>query len=476
VSRVLKSTIEQQHRGTRIIVTCALIVYVILASMVTSVTLASGKSEDSAIDIVLDILRGDEEQMQAVAISMVREMPGTGVTKALAKELPNLSTSGQIQLLSALADRGDRAALPAVGTAANVSDESVRLAALRALERLGDASSVMFLAQRAATATGAEQKAARESLYRLRGSDVDKTILTNIERAEAAIKVELIRSIAQRNIHNGVKTLLKTAQDSDINVRLESFKALKDVADEEYLPALIELLLNVQGQSERREAENAIAVVANRIDDISRRADAVLAVLPSVKNVESRCSLLSVLGRIGSDNSLPVLEDAFNDEGVEVRDAAVRALSQWPNPAPIDILLKVAEESDNDTHRILALRGFVRLIGLVHNSPPEETVSLYRQAMDLALDASLKKLVLSGLADVESIAALNMAAEYLDDELLKQEAEFAVLKIAEIMHQNHPQETKTALQKVIQTTESDFVRDKAVSLMKKINGENTTGR
>jgi len=44
------------------------------------------------------------------------------------------------------------------------------------------------------------------------------------------------------------------------------------------------------------------------------------------------------------------------------------------------------------------------------------------------------------------------------------------------MHQNHPQETKTALQKVIQTTESDFVRDKAVSLMKKINGENTTGR
>jgi len=475
VSRVLKSTIEQWHRGTRIIMTCALIVYVILASTVTSYAVVASES-DSAIDIVLDILRGDEEEMQAVAISMVREMPGTGVTKALAKELPNLSASGQIQLLSALADRGDRVALPAVITAANISDGSVRLAALRALERLGDASSVMFLAKRAATATGAEQKAARESLYRLRGSDIDKTILTNIERADEAIKVELVRSIAHRNIHAGVKTLLKTAEDSDGNVRLESFKALKAIADRQYLPALIELLLNVQGQPDRREAEDAIAVVANRIDDTSRRADAVLAVLPSVKDVRSRCSLLSVLGRIGSDECLPVLKDVLNDEDVEVRDAAVRALSQWPNPAPIDILLKVAEESDNDTHRILALRGFVRLIGLGNNRQPEETVSLYRQAMNLAPDASLKKLVLSGLADVESIAALNMAAEYLDDELLKQEAEFAVLKIAEIMHRSRPQETTTSLHKIIQTTKSDLVRDKAVSLLKKINGENTVGR
>ena len=457
----------------------------------TSVAAASGKPDDSAVDIVLDILRSDDKQMQAVAISMVREMPGTGVTKALAKELPNLSASGQIQLLSALADRGDRSALPAVISAANVPDESVRLAALKALERLGDASSVMFLAQRAATATGAEQKAARESLYRLRGSDIDGTILTNIERADEAIKAELVRSIAQRNIYAGVKTLLKTAQDLDSNVRLESFKALKDVANEEHLPALIELLLNMQEQSERREAEDAIAVVAirrtpygDRIDDTSRRADAVLAVLPSVKDVKSRCSLLSVLGRIGSDNSLPVLKDALNDEDVEVRDTAVRALSQWPNPAPIDILLKIAEESENneqrttnhELHRVLALRGFIRLVGLDNNRPPEETISLYRQAMNLAPDASLKKLAISGLADVESIAALNMAAEYLEDESLKQEAEFAVLKIAETMHKSHPQDTKTALQKVFQTTESDLMRDKAMSLLKEINGENIVGR
>ena len=107
--------------------------------LICSYTVCFGASENSqndAVGIILDILRSDDQQMQTVAISMIRDMEGTEVTKALAEELPNLSATSQVQLISALGDRGDSAALPAVINATKSSEESVRIAALKALGQL----------------------------------------------------------------------------------------------------------------------------------------------------------------------------------------------------------------------------------------------------------------------------------------------------------------------------------------------------
>ena len=135
------------------------------------------RSQDEAVKMVLDILKGDDQDMQSVAITMVKDMPGADVTKALAAELPNLSPKSQVQLLSALGDRGDAVARPAVVASAKSQDQSVRIAALRALGQLGDETTVTLLAHSAAGSKGAEQKAARDSLYRLRGEKVDQVIL-----------------------------------------------------------------------------------------------------------------------------------------------------------------------------------------------------------------------------------------------------------------------------------------------------------
>jgi HEAT repeat protein len=396
---------------------------------------------------------------------MVKEMPGTQVTEALAKELPNLSAKSQVQLLSALGDRGDVAARPAVVAAVKSEDESVRIAALRALGQLGDDSSVELLAQAAANATGAEQKAARDSLYRLRGPNVDKVILAAIPKAEAKTKIELISSIGQRNITAGVATLLETAKDSDRKVRLESLRTLKVVAGPENLPALVELLINAKSSSDRTEAVKTIAAVAHRIEDKNRQAESVLAALPSVKETAARCSLLDVLGRIGDNSALPVLLASLKDENVDIQTAAIRALADWPTSEPVEEMLKVAENSSNKVHRILALRVFVRLLGLASNRTEDQTIELYKKAMSLAPDAVEKKKVLSGLAGTKSIAAMQMAAGYLNDEALSVEAGAAVVNIAGGIYADYPEQAKEMLNQIIKTTKSDSLREQAQELL-----------
>jgi HEAT repeat protein len=429
---------------------------------------AAKPSQDDAIDIVLQTLRSDDQQMQAAAIAMVKEMPGKDVTKALAKELPHLSATSQVQLLSALGDRGDATALLAVVTAAKAKDPSVRTAALRALGQLGDASSVELLAQAAAGSSGDEQKAARSSLYRLRDPKVDQVILADVPKADAKTKFELVRSVGERDIRAATSVLLKTAGDEDDQVRIESLRVLKIIAGPADLPALVGLLINAHSSFDRGEAEKTIVAVAHKIEDKSHRGGSVLAVLPTVKDVQAKCSLLSVLGKIGDNDALPALRTALKDKNDEVQSAAIRAMASWPTPEPVTDLMNVAQSSNDTVHKILALRGVVRLLDLDSTRPAEETVAMYAKAMSLSPDVAEKKRVLSGLAHGQSLAALQMAATYLDDETLSNEAGFAAIKIAQSIEADFPEQAMNVLKKIAQTAKSDSLRRQAAEVIKSV--------
>jgi HEAT repeat protein len=428
----------------------------------------AASEQDDAIGIVLEVLKGDDPEMKAVAIAMVKEMPGTEITVALARELPNLSPGSGVQLLSALGDRGDAAALPAVVGATKAADASVRIAALKALGQLGDESVVSLLAETAASAGGDEQKAARDSLYRLRSPKVDHTILAAISGAEAKTKVELIGSIAQRNIAAGLDVLLETAQDSDRKVRQESFKALKVIAEPGSLSSLVKLLLDVRTSSDRTEAEKTVAAVAHKIEDKNRQAETVLKVLPSVEDTVRRSSLLSVLGRIGDSSALPELRKALGSSDADIKGSAIRALAGWPTSEPAPDLLAVARSSENKLHQVLALRGCVQLLGVDSVRPAGETVEMYRKAMSLAPNASERKRVLAGLGNTGSPAAMQMAADYLDDEALHLEAELAVIKISQGIYGSYPSQTREVLEAVIGKTENDSLREQAREIINQI--------
>ncbi len=428
------------------------------------IILTAGKTSE----VIVEMLKSSDKPIQTVAIATLKEVAKTDVIKAAAEQLANLGAAQQAQLVFALADCGDKAALPAVQSAAKSDDTAVRVAALKAIGTLGDATCVDTLIASASTKVGDEQKAAQESLYRLRGADVDEAILKKLPDAEPKAKVELVRSCEQRNIKASVSVLMKTAKDADAKVRIESIKAMRAMAGPQDMAALIELQLAASG-NDRGELEKTVVVVAKKIPEDKGQAASVLAALSSAKDLDAKCSLLSVLGKIGDEAALPVLRESLGDKEDKIKDAAVRALSDWPAAAPAADLLKVAQTSENQIHKTLALRGYVRLAGLKSNRPAEETMKMYKDAMALAADVSEKKMVLSGLGSTSSFEAMQMAAGYLDDKDLKEEAEAAVIKIAEERAKNFPRvlgQTRDILQKVIDGTTNESVREQAQKLLK----------
>ena len=427
-------------------------------------------AQDEIINLVMDELKSGDPERQTGAIALVRDIPGPAVTKALSDELPNLSPAVQVQVLSALADRVDATAMPAVTEASKASDQAVRVAALKAVGQLGDASSVPLLAQRATETRGQEQKAARDSLYRLRGEDIAPAILTRIPSASAKVKVELIRAVGERNITAGVEPLLDATKDEDRKVRLAAFKVLKVVAAPGDLPALVDRILNLASESDRNEAEKMVAAVAHKIEDPAQQAATVLSALPNATDIKDHASLLRILGRIGDSAALPNLRAALASNEKVLQDAALRALSDWPTPEPIPDLLTIAQTSKNATHKVLALRGFVRLLGLESDRPAAETVAMYNKAMNLAPSISEKKRVLSGVGGAASLPALEMATGYLEDTELHLEAESAIVRLARAIHAQHKAPCREALAKVIAKTKNETIRTQAQEALDLLEG------
>jgi HEAT repeat protein len=423
-----------------------------------------------AIPLVVMALRDEERMVRTTAMGCIRTMSGEGVTEVFAAELAKALPDEQVLLTGALADRGDGAALPAITAMAKSTNTEVRKAALQAVGKLGNASYVGFLVQAATKGISSEEKSiAINSLKLLRGSDVDDAIVKIMQKSELDVRPQLIGVLFERNAVGAVAPLLKEASSSDSKVRRAAFRALGRLAGEKDLPSLIKLLTSLQDDGGRREAERAIVAVSRKISDDSNRADVVLAGLRGEKRMPVRCSLLRVLGGIANTKALETLEAASKETDPAVRDTAVRALAKWPDATAAEALLEIFQNTQNQTHRLLALRGCVRLLALpAGDRHVQKTLEMYRQAISSARNPDENKLVLSGLANVSNPEALAMVHPFLLAKAVRAEAAMAAIKIAGAIMRTHRDQARTAMNRLLAVSHDEDLRKQAREIVRQI--------
>ncbi|NQT87791.1 HEAT repeat domain-containing protein, partial [bacterium] len=361
--------------------------------------LATG--EKTALAVILKNLASDDARMRSVAAGFARDMAGTPATQAFAAALPGLPADAQALLLAALAARGDAAALPAVIAATKSKDGAVRIAALEALGALGDSATVPFLAA-AAAAKGPEQSAARNSLVQLRDKGTDAALLSALGKGETPVRVECVRALAERGAQAAESKMLALVGSDDATLRYEAIKALAILATPKALPSLIASLSKTESSKERRGLEKSIAKLLTRMDDHETAAPQFMAAIPKA-SAKAKPVLVRLLGRVDSRTSLDAIRKLTGDADAAVADAAVRALVEWPDATPIADALAIAQNGKTPVHKILAIRGAIRMAGLPSDRKPEQTVDLLATALKAAERPDEKKQVIAALSAVHHI-------------------------------------------------------------------------
>jgi len=261
--------------------------------------------------------------------------------------------------------------------------------------------------------------------------------------------------------------LLVAAADKDAGVQVAALKALGRVAAPADLPTLVELLVSVNNDSARAEAQRTVVLVSRRVADKSAQADVVLAGLKAAKSSRARMTLLKAAGEIGGLKAFEVVKAALGDKDAGVNDAAVRALAAWPDAQAIDTLLALVDSAKDKVHRVLALRGAAGLLASAER-PAKRKLEIYTSLLGKADRVEDKKLILAGLGGLDTPAALKVVEGLLAEPGVKGEVELAKVNIAGRIVASDPTAAAAAARKLIAETSNRRIRRLAQGILNKV--------
>lgn len=382
-----------------------------------------------ALKLVVDSLQSGDAHMRAATISAIAG--GTKELKTtLVAQLPSLADEAQLAIIPVLADQTDvsvRQSLLRIISASR--NAAVRSAALEGLITQGEAGDVPMLINMASDEKSADAAAARKVLERMSRSGVDEALIALVQKESGTSVATGIAVLAARRTSAALPVFAKLARSADARVAVEAIKALEVMGGDADLPALAELIVTTADAAVRDAAEAAASAICSRATDRAACSGAMLAALRKAGTTAARSALLRVLPRVRDEASLLAVKAAAADKEADVRDAAIRALADWPELSAAPHLVELARTADQ-RYAVLALRGYLRLAAAAKNLPAGDRVGMYRTALELAQRPEEKKQALAGLADVPSVEALGVLRKYAADAALAQDAMNAIVRLS----------------------------------------------
>ena len=430
-----------------------------------------GKFLTSAEDqytLISGYLQNEDPVLHRWVMRLIYKVPKPEGFGQLLSDIPSLPAESKLYLINVLSDVHYYSVRPDILTVINSEDPFTRITAIKALPGVGMASDARLLASIAAESRGKEQDAARESLYILAAENTNDSILAAIETTDGMIRAELIRSTGERNMTDAIPLLISSTSHANRNVRTESIRALGILSPPEYLPEMIEILYNSQSRRERVEAERAILSLIEKYPPGTERSVVIINALDSGADDASTISLISILGQIGDNKDLPILQKYLDSENDEIQIAAIKALSGWPDASPLEDLKEIVLSTDDQRKHTLSLRGWVEVVITDLKMTSKEKLAEVKEAWYQASNAGEKKIVVSGFSRIRTIPSLETALSLMDDPEIKKEAEAAVVSIAESTSWGYPEDTRKLLEIFLSKTDNEGLKSRASRILERI--------
>jgi HEAT repeat protein len=409
--------------------------------------------------LVEESLRGGERRLQFAAVTAATAAYGKdGASAALAPLLPELPLTAKVFVLYAL----DRSAEKQVMAAAGDQDEAVRMAALERLGQIGSAASVPVLVRAAAEDSSGTRKVAEAALTRVSGPGTGTAIAKLAETGDAGPRTAAIRALAARGDKNALPALVKYAAESDRSVSGAACAALGKLGADNELDGLARLALagNTPG------AEEGLLAVARR----SNRKVAVEKLVGFTQTADpQKVGLLyETLTAVGGSEALAAVSSAVSSSNEQVKNAAIRALANWPDLAATGPLLAIAADPNTTrVHQVLAIQGVVRLVKASDNAPAAARLEAATGAINSAKRDEDKRLVFSAFASVPDPKSADAIKPYLSDAKFGTDAGLAAVTLADTLRKTDKVAAQNLAEAVKAANLSEDLTRKADAVLKK---------
>jgi HEAT repeat protein len=387
-------------------------------------TLVDLKGADALPQLIQDAVGADPRRRES-ALKLTLELLRQPVTAAWCAKLADASPDAREAIVAMLGLRLDASAVPTLRAALQDSEPRVRVAAMEALARFGSETALKPLVAVAAAGAEGDAQAAAGVLSWVGGADFASVVAAALPQATPAGKAILLELLASRQAVAQAPAAVAALADAEAPVRRAALRTLEGIAGAAQVPAVLEFVVKTPEDAERRAAQRVLAAVCRR-DPAA--AVPVVAALKTASGA-ARATLLETASKIGGADALAIVVAEVKSTDVALRAAATKSLADWPDASAAEAMLAVAATAADPKAHVLALRGYVRVIGLPADRAPAATAALLGKAWEIAADADERRLVLSGLGAVRDDAALAIIAKALDTEETREEAAAAAVGV-----------------------------------------------
>ncbi len=414
-----------------------------------------------AMPRLLRALNGKDAALRGLAAELISQAPGAKATKAFAAGLSRLRSAGQVALLRALATRQAPAARPDVARLTRSSNQAVRIAAVETLGIIGCAADVKPLAAIAGRKSDKAAAAAKASLAKLTGKDIDPAVAGAIAGARPEVQAALLDALAARQASQAVPAALKCTRSRNANVRIAAFNVLGQLAGPECTATVAKKVIAIKDNRERDAASKALCGICTRGREKS--AEAVIASMGSA-DAAAKKALLRALLHAGGDKALACVKGIATGSDEDIAKEAVRTLTQWRDYTAATVLLDLAGSSSGKTVKILSLRGAITMCGALKDQ--NRAIALLKDAQKLISRVDETKLLLGTLGNMRYLQALQMTVPYIENAAVTGEASSAAVKLAQNLDQRR-KEVKDAMTKVAEFCKDQRLVNTAKNILKK---------
>jgi len=418
------------------------------------------------IPLLIEQLKGNDTGMTAVALGLAHTIPGPALTKALASEVGSLPAEKQVYVIDALGCRNDKSVVPTLLGLAKSASGNVCIAAVGALSKLGDPAALPTLIDIAASGDSDVAKSALVGLAAFPSAEADNACAALLTAKEAGRRVVGVDVLNRRGSTSAVPAVQKAAmEDADESTRIACINLLRELGRIDNIPVLVEILLKNRSSDEVQAVEKAIATICTRQTDMGPCADMLIPGLPKAQPAQKN-AILRILRSVGDAKSLKAVRAAMSDPNAEIKDNATRLICDWNAVDAAPDMLDLAKNSANNSYKLLALRGYIRVSG-GKDVADGQKLAMCKEASALIQRDDERKLLLGVLGTAENAESFQMAASYLDNAALKDEACIAAVAIAEKLPKGKSAEVVPVMEKVLKTTRDGELINRAKAVIKK---------
>lgn len=374
---------------------------------------------EPALDLVRDWLGSQDAALAAAAQESLKYFPGRGgdtILKDMLKDEDPAIRALAVKLVGAGGLEEPNA--PLMKAAEADQDAAVRVAALGALRNIAGAKEMPGLLKRLTGAPTPEERAAAESAL--------AALCARSQKVTADIVVtKAVYGALPDGPSADVTEIVARVVASGAPVVDASNGLFGDTA-----PGLVKRLqveCTVNGSPAVRTAAEGEQLTLAAATAPAEIADAFRAAYDGADG-EPKAALLRLLATTGNAAALETLKAAAAQDG-PLKDAALRSVCAWPTADALPAVMELAMASPDPAVKTQARRDAVRMLGLGQTGTAER-LRLFGELLAAAADADEKKLVLSGLAQIPRVDALEMVLRQFPDEAVKSEAVQAAAAIA----------------------------------------------